>query len=85
METKNYSKILWYRRSSVNAVSALVGLLFFPPFLWATCILLLTGDIYTKKHNFTGNLKTWGIANKSLVVIILFLQVVGIIRLFTYV
>jgi len=85
METKDYSKILWYRRSNVNTVFALAGLLFFPPFLWATCILLLTGGIYTKKQDFTGNLKEWGVTNKTLVIIILFLQVVGIIRLFTYV
>jgi len=85
METKDYSKILWYRRSNVNTVFDLAGLLFFPLFLWATCILLLTGGIYTKKQDFTGNLKEWGVTNKTLVIIILFLQVVGIIRLFTYV
>ena len=75
-----YEDVPWYRRSTLNHVFALGGLLCFPPFVWWVVTMCLTGDIYKKKRDKAGNLKTWGMFSKVFSVIL----VVGQILLFGF-
>ncbi len=59
-----YEDVPWYRQSTLNHVFALGGLLCFPPLVWWVVTMCLTGDIYKKKRDKEGNLKTWGMFSK---------------------
>jgi hypothetical protein len=76
-EEQSYDQIPWFRKSSINSVFVLVGFFCFPPLLLATCVILLTGDVYYDKRTPEGGFKTWSAANKVVAVILLVLQIVG--------
>ena len=46
-------------------------------FFWAACIIALTGNVYTKEKDASGNLKTWGLANRIVALPLLILSMAG--------
>lgn len=68
----------WYRKNGINSAFVLGGFFCFPPALWATCIIVLTGPVYMDAYDEQGQLKTWGPANKVVAVILLGLQFLGL-------
>lgn len=75
----NFSDVPWFRRSVVNIVAAVIGLII-PPFLWFVCFVLFTGDVYTPRKDDSGKLKTWGPGSKWVVLIIAGLQIARWLR-----
>jgi hypothetical protein len=71
MKYTRYDDVPWYRKSWFNSLLAIVGFFFFPPFVWWCCINLVTGDVYYKGYDKSGNLRTWSRANKIFAFIIL--------------
>lgn len=67
----NYSDVKWYRRSGFVSLLVVVGFFCFPPFLWAACIVLVTGDVYYDKRRDDFRLKTWSVANKMVAWLVL--------------
>lgn len=57
--------IPWHRRSDVNSVFAVIGLLV-PPLLWFVCFNLITGDIYYPRPVGQGRIETWSRPNRIL-------------------
>ena len=70
-----YEDVPWYRRSGPVGTITFLGL-FFGPAILLSCIVALTGDIYTKKKDESGKLITWSFGNKIAAVIILVIQIV---------
>lgn len=68
------SEVPWYRREDTATVSILFGFLLFPPAVWATCLICLTGNIYKERTNKDGTLRTWSFGNKLAAVIVLFVS-----------
>jgi hypothetical protein len=64
---QEYAKVPWYRKSSINSVLLFLQLFTwsFFPFSLCVCVVLLTGDVYYNQKDKNGNLKRWGIANKT--------------------
>jgi len=75
----NFADVPWFRRSWMNLIAAVVGL-FIPPLLWAVCVVLFTGPVYTPKKDESGNLMTWGEATKWVVLIVAGLQLFRLFR-----
>jgi hypothetical protein len=69
-----YEDVPWYRQSGPIGTITFLGLFFSPAILFA-CIIALTGDVYTKKKDASGNLITWSFGNKIAAVIILIFQI----------
>ncbi len=76
-----YEDVPWYRRSTLNHVFAITGLLCLPFLVWWVVAMCLTGDIYKKKHDPDGSLRTWGIFSKVFSVLLVIVQL-GAIGLF---
>jgi hypothetical protein len=74
-----YHKVAWYRRSGTNQGFILFGCILFPPLLWTSCILALTGPIYYNRLKEDGQLKTWHWTNKVAAIILIIIQTI-----FTY-
>jgi hypothetical protein len=74
-----FSEVPWFRRSSVNLVTAVLGLIV-PPFLWLVCLVLFTGDVYSPRKDESGKFKTWGKGSKWVVLIIAGLQIARWLR-----
>jgi hypothetical protein len=72
---KSYEDVPWYRRSGPVGAITFLGLCFGPAILFS-CIVVLTGEVYTNKKDPSGNLITWSVGNKVAAVIILIIQVV---------
>lgn len=72
---RRYEDVPWYRRSTLNHIFALSGLLCFPPFVWWVVTMCLTGNIYQKNRDKEGNLKTWGMFSKVFSVLLVVGQV----------
>ena len=72
-QISDYGAVPWYRRSSWVSMMILIGFMIFPPLIWASCIICLTGNVYYKNFNEDGSLATWSFANKVASVIILFI------------
>ncbi|MBX7106286.1 MAG: hypothetical protein K1X57_19570 [Gemmataceae bacterium] len=51
-----------------------------PPFLWAACIICLTGDIFHNRVKKDGTLARWPIGNKVAGIIILIVQLLAIVK-----
>ncbi len=75
----NFADVPWFRRSWPNLVAAVIGL-FIPPLLWAVCLVVFTGPVYTPKQDESGNLTTWGAATKWVVLIVAALQLFRLLR-----
>jgi uncharacterized membrane protein len=67
---ENYLDVPWYRRSGPIGTITFLGLFVLPAAIFS-CIVALTGDIYTKKKDESGKLVTWSFGNKVAAVIIL--------------
>ena len=65
-----YVDVPWYRRSGPIGTITFLGLFFLPAAAFS-CIIALTGDVYTKKKDASGKLITWSFGNKVAAVIIL--------------
>jgi hypothetical protein len=76
-----YEDVPWYRRSTLNHVFAITGLLCLPFLVWWVVAMCLTGDIYKKKSTQDGSLKTWGMFSKVFSVLLVTVQL-GAIGLF---
>jgi hypothetical protein len=76
-----YEDVPWYRRSTLNHVFAITGLLCLPFLVWWVVAMCLTGDVYKKKRAQDGSLKTWGIFSKVFSVLLVIVQL-GVIGLF---
>jgi len=74
-----FTDVPWFRRSSVNLVAAVLGLVI-PPFIWCGCVVLFTGDVYTPKQDESGKLKTWGKGSKWIVLVLAGLQIFRLLR-----
>jgi len=74
-----FSDVPWFRRSSVNLVAAVLGLVI-PPFIWFVCVVLFTGDVYTPRQDESGKLKTWGKGSKWIVLVLAGLQIFRLLR-----
>ena len=68
-----YEDVPWYRREP-GAV-AFIGVLFCGFVTVALCFICLTGDVYKKSYDKSGNLQVWGVGNKIAAVLILAIQV----------
>ncbi len=60
----HYAQVPWHRRSSVNNIFVILGLLGCFPLVCWTSINLITGDVYFDRRERDGTLATWGIVNK---------------------
>ena len=76
-----YEDVPWYRRSTLNHVFAITGLLCLPFLVWWVVAMCLTGDIYKKKRDQDGSLRTWGMFSKVFSVLLVIVQL-GAIGLF---
>lgn len=74
----NYENVPWFRRSGVNSVFVLVGFFCCSPFLWVTCIMLMTGDIYYNRQGPDGTLETWSVANKVVAWVLLLVNLAAV-------
>jgi len=79
----SYENVPWYRRSGPVSAMAVVGAFLFAPLLWAVCVIVLTGDVYYKAFDEKGQLKTWWVGNKVAAVILMILQLVLWIAIFS--
>lgn len=68
----NYEDVPWYRREPGAPI--FVGVLFCSFITIALCLICLTGDVYKKSHDKSGNLEVWSVGNKVAAVLILALQ-----------
>ena len=71
---KDYEEVPWHRRSGWNSAFLLVGFLIFPPLLWMSCVFVLTGEIYYKKKDAQGILKTWPRGNRAGAIFLIVMQ-----------
>ena len=78
----NYGDVPWYRRFGPIGTITLLGLFFLPAAIFS-CIIALTGDVYTKKKDASGNLITWSSGNKVAAVIILIAVIILYSLVFT--
>ncbi|QEG31374.1 hypothetical protein GobsT_61950 [Gemmata obscuriglobus] len=78
---ERYDDVPWYRKSPHVSLMTLGGI-FFGFALVAVCILVLTGNVYSRKRDANGKLKVWGIGNKVAAVILLVLYCVLLARQF---
>ena len=78
----DYSQVPWYRRSSINSLFILINVISFGwiPGILAVCLLVVTGDIYSKSRDDQGNLKRWGKGNKIAAFILLLFYLIFFIR-----
>jgi hypothetical protein len=76
-----YEDVPWYRRSTLNHIFAIAGLLCLPLLMWWVVVMCLTGDIYKKKRDKDGSLKTWGMFSKVFSVFLVVAQIGAIIGL----
>jgi hypothetical protein len=63
MEYADYKQVPWRRRSGINNIFVLLGMLGLWPFALWTALNLLTGSVYFAKRDADGYLKKWGILN----------------------
>lgn len=73
-----YDGVAWYRKNGINSAFVLLGFFCFPPLLWATCVIVLTGPVYMNAYDQQGQLKTWGAANKVVAVLMILVQFAGL-------
>lgn len=71
----HYGMVPWYRRNDVNSAFVLGGFACFPPLIWVTCFIVLTGPVYMDAYDQHGQLKTWGVGNKIVAVFLILLQI----------
>lgn len=76
------ASIPWYRRSDVNTVLALAGLLM-PPLLWFVCFNLITGEIYYSRPVGPGRVETWSRGNRYLAYLLLGAQLLLMLYLYS--
>jgi hypothetical protein len=76
-----FEDVPWYRRSTLNHIFAITGLLCIPLLVWWVVAMCLTGDIYKNKRDKDGSLKTWGIFSKVFSVFLVVAQIGAIIGL----
>jgi hypothetical protein len=74
-EMESYNNVPWYRRSGINSMCVLLGLIF-GIFILFTVVVLLTGDIYYNKNQADGTLKKWSAGNKVVAFILLLIWIV---------
>ncbi|MHC5054135.1 MAG: hypothetical protein ACYTKD_05390 [Planctomycetota bacterium] len=60
----DYREVPWLRRSGMNNIFVLLGMLGVWPFAMITAVALLTGDVYLASRDEDGYLRKWGIVNK---------------------
>jgi hypothetical protein len=60
----SYQEIPWYRRAWVNNVFVLLGLFGCLPTAYATCMILMTGEVYENGYDNEGQPKVWGPINR---------------------
>ncbi len=76
---RRYADVVWYRRSGIHNVFMLAGFFLFPPLLWFTCVIVLSGPVYLNEYHADGRLKTWGPANKVAAGVLIGVQVVAVV------
>ena len=76
-----YEDVPWYRRSTLNHIFAIAGLLCLPLLVWWVVVMCLTGDIYKNKRDKDGSLKTWGMFSKVFSVFLVVAQIGAFIGL----
>ena len=81
MKYSTYDEVPWYRREP-GALIFLAALLCTPVII-ALCIICLTGDVYKNSYDKQGNLQVWGIGNKVAAVLILVIQTLVYILVYT--
>jgi hypothetical protein len=59
----DYREVPWHRRSGMNNIFVLLGMLGLFPFALWTAVNLVTGGVYFAKKGPDGYLKRWGIVN----------------------
>jgi hypothetical protein len=74
----SYESVPWFRKNGINSAFVLAGFFCFPPLLWTTCIIILTGPVYLDAYDKNGQLKQWGPANKVVAGILIVLQVAAV-------
>jgi hypothetical protein len=81
---RTYQDVPWFRRSPTNTAFILIALFTcgLVPLTLATCVILLTGDVYYNSRDAQGNLAKWSFANKVVAVLILVGNVLRLVALF---
>ena len=82
MRYKAYADVPWYRREP-GALTFLAALLCTPVII-ALCIICLTGDVYKYSYDNDGNLQVWGIGNKVAAVLILIIQTLVYVAVYSF-
>lgn len=78
-----YEQVPWHRKSGINHVFAIIGLLFFPPLVWWVAYLRLSGDIYRNERvRPHGQFDKWGRGSKVFAYAILVLHAIASVVLF---
>ena len=71
-----YGEVPWHQKNGFVSAMGLIGFFLCAPTLWIACIIVITGEVYMDEYDQNGNLKTYGIGQKILYVVLSILSAI---------
>ena len=76
--TRAYEKLPWFQQEGSINVLIILGMICFPPALWAALIIVMAGPVFRKPKTKRPQLTVWGFGQKIAAFFLLILQLAGI-------